>query len=147
MRTESTIFYQMSGWERLLFTAIPILAVLGLLASVGITFYRSAQISKQWRQDQAMLPTCIVATVLSKRTEANTQRHKKQPKFPAHTSGQSYASFAPMDGAPPLEFAVPMKTWTTLCEGSVGELCFRGRNFLHFTPDQHDKTAGEEDVL
>jgi len=119
MQNTVSAVYHISGWERILYTVIPILAVLGLLLTLGLSVYQSYRRVQKGKPKNSLPLVCVQASLRSKRMQSS--------------SGKTtyFATFSIQDGQA-LELAVPESEYEKLLEGEMGELQHHGSHFVHF---------------
>lgn len=112
--------YHISGWERILYTAIPILAVLGLLITIGLTLYQSYRNCQTAKAKDSLAVQRVPASLQSKRMHSSP------------TGEPTYFATFSIQGGRALEFSIPETEYEKLSEGSAGELQYQGTHFVLF---------------
>lgn len=120
MQNTVSAVYHISGWERILYTAIPILAVLGLLLTIGLSVYQSYRKVQKGKPTDPLTPVCVQASLRSKHTQSSPSGNVAY-----------FATFSIQDGRA-LELSVPEAEYEKLLEGDLGELQYQGSHFVCF---------------
>lgn len=123
MQESVTAIYHVSGWERLLLIAIPIVSVLAFLLVLGYSIYRSSLNYRHWKKTKEEPLQQIQATLYSKRLVSSPN------------PGIIYlATFVTQDGHH-LELSIPQSEYQRLVEGNLGLISYQGTQFVRFDPN------------
>ncbi|HWR22854.1 MAG TPA: DUF2500 family protein [Feifaniaceae bacterium] len=115
-----------------MFSAVPVLIVIGFVFVFGTIIVRSVRGAKQWKKNNDSPVLTVSAVVAAKRADVSYHHHHHDNAMSHTTSSTAYYVTFQVESGDRMEFAVRDTEYGLLAEGDAGKLTFQGTRYLGF---------------
>lgn len=129
---EFSPFGDFSGFGGFLFSAVPVIVILGFAAVFAALIVRAGKGARQWRRNNASPVLTVEATLVSKRADVTYHSNAGTENMPLSSSSTEYYAAFEVASGDRMEFRIRGDEYGLLTENDSGLLTFQGTRYLGF---------------
>lgn len=123
-----------SPFDNMMFTAIPVIVVIGFIIILGIIVFKAINGGIEWNRNNNSPILTVAAVVVAKRIAVSRHHHHhgNNTSMSHHSSHTTYFATFEVESGDRMELKVPDKEYGLLADGDKGSLTFQGTRYKGF---------------